>query len=310
VGPEIDVPTSDSTRGDAHSCDLRVGRDSGKPACSPCKYKRRMSTIARDLTRSAVDAVVGARTALGWSQRRLALVAGVSQTFVSRFERGAAETVTVESVGRMFDALGIRAELRTELPILGGQRRQADVVHAWTCGYVGRRLAGEGWDVRHEVEVGTGRFRGWIDVLGYRPTDRSLVINECKTDILDVGAIQRTTNWYQREAWVAARRFGWRPGPSRRSPAAARQRGGGGTPPDESACARGVVSGSSGPAHPLVQAAWSASGRQLPGPDRSGLARTALASAVTSGRPKVPESLRQLRGRSRPPASSASVSHW
>jgi transcriptional regulator with XRE-family HTH domain len=211
VGPEIDVPTSDSTRGDAHSCDLRVGRDSGKPACSPCKYKRRMSTIARDLTRSAVDAVVGARTALGWSQRRLALVAGVSQTFVSRFERGAAETVTVESVGRMFDALGIRAELRTELPILGGQRRQADVVHAWTCGYVGRRLAGEGWDVRHEVEVGTGRFRGWIDVLGYRPTDRSLVINECKTDILDVGAIQRTTNWYQREAWVAARRFGWRP---------------------------------------------------------------------------------------------------
>jgi transcriptional regulator with XRE-family HTH domain len=174
-------------------------------------YKTQVSTLARELARTAVHAVVAARTALGWSQRRLARAAGVSQSLVSRFERGAAEAVTVESVGRLFDALGIRAELRTELPILGGERRQVDIVHAWACGYVGRRLAGLGWDVRHEVEVGTGRFRGWIDVLAYRSADHSLLINECKTNVLDAGAIQRTTSWYEREAWAAARPFGWRP---------------------------------------------------------------------------------------------------
>lgn len=135
----------------------------------------------------------------------------MSQSFVSRFERGERVAVTLDSVARLFDALGIRAEMQAELPVVNGDRRQVDVVHAWACGYVGRRLRGLGWDVRHEVEVGTGRFRGWIDVLGYRPSDRSLLINECKTDIVDVGAIQRSTSWYEREAWAAARRLGWRP---------------------------------------------------------------------------------------------------
>jgi transcriptional regulator with XRE-family HTH domain len=167
--------------------------------------------MAHELRRTAVNAVVAARTALGWSQRRLALVAGVSQTFVSRFERGTSGAVTFESASLLFEALGIRAELRTVLPILSGERRQADVVHAWVCGYVGRRLAGLGWDVRHEVEVGSGRFRGWIDILGYRAADRSLLINECKTDVVDLGATQRTTSWYEREAWTAARRLGWQP---------------------------------------------------------------------------------------------------
>ena len=170
-----------------------------------------MSIAAGELRQTAVRAVVAARMALGWSQRRLARVAGLSQSFVSRFERGEPTAVTVDSVARLFDALGIRAELRTELPVVNGDRRQADAVHAWACGYVGRRLSRLGWDVRHEVEIGTGRFRGWIDVLGYRPGDRSLLINECKTDIVDVGAIQRATSWYEREAWAAARRFGWRP---------------------------------------------------------------------------------------------------
>jgi len=33
---------------------------------------------------------------------------------------------------------------------------------------------------------------------------------EVKTEIDDVGRIQRTLSWYEREAWVAARRLGWR----------------------------------------------------------------------------------------------------
>lgn len=160
---------------------------------------------------TAVRAVVEARHVLGWSQRKLAERAGTSPNFVSRFERNVRQAVTLEATERLFEALGIRAELRAELPVVDGDRRQVDAVHAWACGYVGRRLAHLGWDVRHEVEVGSGRFRGWMDVMGYRALDRSLLTSEIKTGLPDVGALQRTTCWYEREAWAAARRFGWRP---------------------------------------------------------------------------------------------------
>jgi hypothetical protein len=32
-----------------------------------------------------------------------------------------------------------------------------------------------------------------------------------KTELHDAGAVQRTLGWYEREAWTAARSFGWRP---------------------------------------------------------------------------------------------------
>jgi hypothetical protein len=163
------------------------------------------------LAATAVRSVIEARAALGWSQRELAKRAGTSPSFVSRFERHARQAVTLEATERLFEALGIRSELRVELPVVHGDRRQVDAVHAWGCGYVGRRLAGLGWDVRHEVEVGSGRFRGWIDVMAFRALDRSLLTSEIKTDLPDIGGLQRTTGWYEREAWVAARRFGWRP---------------------------------------------------------------------------------------------------
>ena len=121
------------------------------------------------------------------------------------------QAVTLEATESLFEALGIGATLNTALPIVDGPPPQADAVHAWLCGYVGRRLTSAGFDVRHEVEIGNGRFRGWIDVMAFREEDRSLITSEIKTDLPDVGAIQRTTTWYEREAWAAARRFGWRP---------------------------------------------------------------------------------------------------
>jgi transcriptional regulator with XRE-family HTH domain len=135
------------------------------------------------LRATAARAVIEARHVLGWSQRKLAERAGTSPNFVSRFERNVRQDVTLEATERLFEALGIRAELRAELPVVDGDRRQVDVVHARACGYVGRRLGYLGWDVRHEVEVGSGRFRGWIDVMGYHAFDRSLVTSEIKTDL-------------------------------------------------------------------------------------------------------------------------------
>jgi hypothetical protein len=38
-----------------------------------------------------------------------------------------------------------------------------------------------------------------------------MLVIEIKTEIRDLGAIERTLGWYEREAWTAGRRLGWRP---------------------------------------------------------------------------------------------------
>ena len=60
------------------------------------------------------------------------------------------------------------------------------------------------------MEIGGDRSRGWIDVLAYHPQTGWLLIIEIKTEIHDLGAIERSLGWYEREAWLAAERLGWR----------------------------------------------------------------------------------------------------
>ncbi len=62
-----------------------------------------------------------------------------------------------------------------------------------------------------EVEIGGDRSRGWIDLLAFDPRTGTVLVIEVKTEISDVGAIERSLGWYEREAWAAARRIGWRP---------------------------------------------------------------------------------------------------
>ncbi len=38
-----------------------------------------------------------------------------------------------------------------------------------------------------------------------------MLIIEIKTEIRDLGQIERSLGWYEREAWAAARRMGWQP---------------------------------------------------------------------------------------------------
>jgi hypothetical protein len=61
------------------------------------------------------------------------------------------------------------------------------------------------------VPIGDPVPRGWIDTRAFRDLDEWLLVEEVKTEILDIGAIQRSLAFYQREAMGAARRIGWRP---------------------------------------------------------------------------------------------------
>ena len=156
-------------------------------------------------------AVREVRVAFGWSQRELADRVAGSQSMISRLEAGELAHLDMVHVGAILDVLGIRAWFDTRVPGIPDRLRQRDRVHARCAGYTGRQLRSLTWEVRHEVEVGSGRSRGWIDLLAYRRADRAIFCPELKTELHDAGAVQRTLGWYERGAWAAARAIGWSP---------------------------------------------------------------------------------------------------
>ena len=151
------------------------------------------------------------REETGWSQRELARRLGGSHSAIQRLEAGHSPYVDTRLATAAFRLLGIRSAFDGRTLGLAGRREQHDLVHACCLSYASRRLRARGWDVRTEVEIGAGRYRGWIDLLAYRATDRCLMCCEIKTEIDDVGRIQRTVGWYSREAADAAKRLDWRP---------------------------------------------------------------------------------------------------
>ena len=149
------------------------------------------------------------RLRLALSQRELSRRSSVPQSLISRIERGVARDVRLSAIDKLFASMGVRYHLTIDPPFI--EPRQVDLVHSRCSAYSGRRLAAAGWLVAREVEVGDGRSRGWIDLLAFDPQSGWLLVIEIKTEFHDVGRIERTMNWYQREAWAAARRLGWQP---------------------------------------------------------------------------------------------------
>lgn len=150
------------------------------------------------------------RRAIGWSQQELARRARVSRPMVGRVER-ATVSPSFEVAARLFGALGIEAELVVRVPFLMDRQRQRDPAHARCAAYVQRRLEKASWIVRREVEVVQGRSHGWIDLLAFEPRSGTLLVIEIKTQLDDLGQVERSLAWYEREAAAAARRLGWRP---------------------------------------------------------------------------------------------------
>lgn len=149
------------------------------------------------------------REAIGWTQDDLGARAGISRGMVARIE-AATVNMSVDVMADTAEALGLELEITARLPFIAG-RRQRDPVHALMIGYVQRRLEAAGWRTAREVEVVHGRSHGFIDLLAFDEATGTLFVIEIKTELDDVGRVERTLAWYERESWAAARRLGWRP---------------------------------------------------------------------------------------------------
>jgi transcriptional regulator with XRE-family HTH domain len=161
--------------------------------------------------RTVAFAVGNIRRALGWTQAELGRRAGVSQAFVSMVENMRVSDLTFDSATRLLEVMGARLTVGVSAPVLADREPQRDPAHVRCTSYVVARLKQAGWQTTTEVEIGGDRSRGWIDVLAYHAQYRLVVVIEVKTEARDLGAIERTLGWYEREAWAAARRLGWQP---------------------------------------------------------------------------------------------------
>jgi hypothetical protein len=111
---------------------------------------------------------------------------------------------------RVLRALDVDVEIRLAPPRVEAPPVR-DRAHARCVATIARRFERAGLQVATEVEVGGGRWRGFIDVLAMHPSTRLLLVTEVKTEVDDIGAADRQLGSYVEAAWAAASALGWRP---------------------------------------------------------------------------------------------------
>jgi transcriptional regulator with XRE-family HTH domain len=147
----------------------------------------------------------------GWTQAELGQRAGVSQSVVSRVERGEAEQQTVDTLLRLITPLGAR--LRVSILAHGEDLdRLLDGGHAAIVERVAAMLRRLGWEVVPEATFNVYGERGSIDLLAFHPATGALLVIEVKSVVPDVQAtlagIDRKARLAQRVTIIRER--GWK----------------------------------------------------------------------------------------------------
>jgi len=92
----------------------------------------------------------------------------------------------------------------------GALDRLLDERHATLVGALANRLSAVGWEVATEVTYSHYGERGSIDLLGFEPVTRTLLVNEVKTEI---GSVEATVRKHDEKvrlaAAIASERLGW-----------------------------------------------------------------------------------------------------
>lgn len=147
-----------------------------------------------------------ARIRFDLRQRDVAARARISRTSVAEHELGRIEGATVRSLRTHAEALGLRLDLTLRGPT--GELLR-DEEHALLTQWVKRQLEPMGWLTEPEVSFSIFGERGRIDLLGWHPQQRILLIDEQKTDLTDIQDLLGTLHAKERLAMRIARERGW-----------------------------------------------------------------------------------------------------
>ncbi len=153
-----------------------------------------------------------ARQSRCWRQKDLEAKSGVSQSAISRIERGHIGPQSIDSVRRVCAALEIRVELVPhwrggDLERLVNRRHSA--LHESVARWFHDDLPA--WILAPEVSFSIYGERGVIDILAWHPGRRALLVIELKTDIVDVNELAGTFDRKRRLAHRIAKERGWDP---------------------------------------------------------------------------------------------------
>lgn len=141
-------------------------------------------------------------------QSDVAARARVSQSMVSRVERGAWDEIQWASITRVCEAAGLRVVVEGRWR--GGElARLLDQDHAALTAAARRRLDSAGWQT--DVEVTFSRFgeRGSIDILAFHSLARVLLVVEVKSVIADIQGLLQPIDAKARLAPGIGRDRGW-----------------------------------------------------------------------------------------------------
>ncbi len=175
--------------------------------------KRPMSRGCHDRTMDRFRVGRSLRTLRRRRNRRqcdVAAAAGVSQQTISRVERGELGRLTVATLGAIAAALGANLEIDVRW---GGEGldRLLDEAHAALVDRIVRALRDWDWEVATEVSFSIYGERGSVDVVGWHPQTRILLVIEAKSVVPDVQATIHGIDRKQRLGGVIVRDRGWRP---------------------------------------------------------------------------------------------------
>ena len=145
----------------------------------------------------------------GWRQRDLAAKARVSQSSVSRIERGHLGAVALDAIRAVAAALDVRIDVV-------GRWRGGELDRLLAAGHsalhesVARHFGGlRGWQFASEVSFSNYGERGVIDLLAWHEPTRSLLVIELKTEFIDMNQLVGTLDRKRRNAAQIARERGW-----------------------------------------------------------------------------------------------------
>jgi transcriptional regulator with XRE-family HTH domain len=142
------------------------------------------------------------------TQSMLARRAGVSRRAVSLMECGHADRLHLSAILAIAAGLGARLDMRL---LWNGPEldRLLDARHAALAQAVKVLLERAGWIARVEVSFNRYGDRGRIDLLGWHPGTRILLVLEIKTELVDVQALLGSLDVKVRVGPAVAERFGW-----------------------------------------------------------------------------------------------------